>query len=86
MSFVGKIVSQKDDLIWRVDGPDEVGRPFWYYIMLNPVKLESFKRKIGNEELDLNDFGKILKSGYGTEPPPETKEQMHREFGLTIII
>lgn len=51
-------------------------KPAWYYLDVFPNKLILFKNRIGKESLELKDYGNILHSGWGAEPPKEIKDKM----------
>ncbi len=65
------------------------GKPAWHYVMLNnddQIILEYIEKTQGENAgvftVDVSKYGKILKSGYGLEPPPEVKEWLTENYGL----
>jgi hypothetical protein len=80
MSFTAKVQSSRNELIWRVTGKDK-GRDCWYYIQLEKSKLEMFKAKLKTDSFELTDYGKILYSGWGAEPPENIKQKIQEQFG-----
>ena len=72
------------DRIFIVTGEDR-GRPIWRYILLvdDPETIRTFKEKTqgenaGSQPIDLSDYGVVLKSGWGQEPPQEVKNWLER--------
>ena len=52
----------------------------WYYILLDGLKKPIFEAKIGKEALDLKDYGQILYSGWGAEPPADIQKKIEEQF------
>ena len=72
------------DRIYLVRGKDR-GRPAWHYVLLvdDPETIRTFKEKIQGGNIELSDYGVVLKSGLGQEPPQEVKNWSERvENGL----
>ena len=65
--------------IFLVTGEDR-GRPAWQYLLLvdDPETIRTFKEKPQGGNIDLSDYGVILKSGWGQEPPQEVKNWMEQ--------
>ncbi len=69
------------------------GRKAWHYILLDndPETTRIFKEKTqgeqgGTEDANLGDYGEILKSGSGEEPPQEVKDWITRVHkGIEIL-
>ena len=67
--------------LYIVRGKDR-GRPAWHYVLLPDNKeetKEAFKTQVRTGHIDVADYGKILKSGSGEEPPMEVKEWAEKE-------
>ena len=58
------------------------GKPAWYYVQVEKVLLPLFLRCIGGD-LDVADFGLILKSGWGKDPPENVRKNVN-EMGATF--
>ena len=70
--------------IFLVRGEDR-GRPAWRYLLLvdDPETIRTFKEKTQGENAGiqttaLSDYGVVLKSGWGQEPPQEVKNWRER--------
>jgi hypothetical protein len=79
MSFVDKLQSSRGKLVYLVTGVD-TGKPAWYYVQVKKAKLQLFKSR-NKDGSDLTDYGTILYSGWGTEPPENKKQKIKEQFG-----
>ncbi len=80
MAFLAKLQSSRTDLLYLVTGRD-AGRKCWYYVMVDKAKHSLFKAKLKTDFIQLNDYGNILYSGWGEEPPEEMKQKIEEQFG-----
>lgn len=55
-------------LIHTVRGKDG-GRPAWHVVLVNPNIHDAFKQKVRTGTVDVTDFGHVLHSGWGEDPP-----------------
>ena len=51
-------------------------RKAWYYLDVILLRLPLFQRRIGNESLRLTEYGQILFSGWGENPPENIRMQV----------
>ena len=72
--------------IFLVRGNDK-GRPAWHYLLLvdDEETIRIFKEKTQGElkgklNIDLTDFGQVLKSGFGEEPPKSVQDWITRTY------
>lgn len=71
------------DLVEIFHGIDEDGSVFYAYMAIYPSKYMEYKNKIHNQEdLNLEDYGRILYSGKGDIPSAEIQQQMEEEHGI----
>ena len=83
MSFVAKYVkSSKNNRMHLVLTKTKEGVDAWWYVLVDPPKLNAFHDAMKKGGCDLADFGKVLKSGYGAEPPATIKAEMQEQFGF----
>ena len=72
--------------IFLVRGKDK-DNPAWHYVMVKKCLLGLFRKRTNGGQLDVADFGIVLESGWG-ENPPENKaaEILHKsvEFGKDV--
>ena len=71
---------KKRTRIYIVNGRDR-GRPAWHYVLLvdDPETIRIFEERTqgenrGTQTISINDYGLALKSGWGQDPPQETKK------------
>ena len=63
-------VNIKYHLVYLVRGEDR-GRPAWYYVVLDEEKLDDFKAKVVTGTINVANYGRVLKSGWGKDPPED---------------
>ena len=68
------------DRIFLTTGKVGRGRPAWHYLLLvdDPETIRTFKEKPQGGNIEVSDYGVVLKSGWGQEPPQEVKNWMER--------
>ena len=71
-------LNPKDERLYVVCGKDR-GRPAWHYVMVERSLLGLFLKRVNGGSLDVADFGTVLKSGWGENPPESTKEELDSE-------
>lgn len=81
-SFVSSLFASRADCIFLVKGKDTTNRQAWYYVMVEKSKKHLFEEVEGSQPLNLTDYGQILHSGYGDEPPDDIKAKMEEEYGF----
>ncbi len=82
MSFADRVRRERSNNVFLVRGNDSTGRPAWYFLLVDPAKRAAF-RKAAADQLELNAYGRIIASGYGTGPPEVVRERMKTEYGFT---
>ena len=75
-SFISKVEANKSNL-FLVKGDDE-DLECWHYLLLDKVKIPLFTQKMKNLPctVNLEEYGKVVRSGWGTEPSAELKKQI----------
>ena len=58
------------------------GRPAWHYVLLvdDEETIQKFKDKVKSGTLDVADYGQVLKSGWGKDPPNEVKDWIDKQY------
>jgi hypothetical protein len=82
MGFADRVRRERSDNVFLVRGNDSTGRAAWYFLLVDPAKKAAF-RKAATGQVELNAYGRVIASGYGTDPPPEVRERMKTEYGFT---
>ena len=68
-----------------VRGEDN-GRPAWHYVLLvdDDEIIEMFQKEEKTGTINLADFGKVIKSGWGQDPPDDVKEWIQKKYGADM--
>ena len=66
-------------LVHLVRGTDK-GKPAWHYVLVEEDKLNMFKDKVESGTIDVAEYGVVLKSGWGKDPPEEVKSAISSFF------
>jgi hypothetical protein len=69
------------ELIYLVKGID-AGRNAWYYVLVERLKVQLFVKALNDDIIHLENYGKILYSAYGEEPPANITDQLKEEYGI----
>lgn len=56
------------------------GKPVWIYLLVNKALLPVFQHKMGQPGVDVAQYGEVLYSGWGKEPPEYVVKQLKKEF------
>ena len=67
-----------EERIYLVRGKDR-GKPAWHYVLVDKHVLGLFLKKTKGGSLDVKDFGTVLRSGWGQDPPAGTIDQILKE-------
>lgn len=71
----------KAELIYLVKGVD-AGRNAWYYVLVERLKVQLFLKALNDEIIHLENYGIILFSAYGDEPPADITDSLKEEYGI----
>lgn len=69
-------------LIILCRGRDVENKPIWAYLCIKPSMASAFKYARERGGLDIADYGTIIESGDGEEPPSDIKTRMERDYGV----
>ncbi len=81
-SAVGTKKSANADLIYLVKGIDD-NRSAWYYVLVERLKVSLFLKALNDDIIHLENYGEILYSAYGEEPPKQITDKIKEEYGVT---
>jgi len=74
--------SSNADLVYLVKGIDD-NRNAWYYVLVERLKVSLFLKALNDDIIHLEDYGKILYSAYGDNPPKEITDKVKAEYGVS---
>ncbi len=81
-SFAERIQAQRNRMYYLRFMPAD-GRSAYYFVLVDPPKEKSFLKALkGTEVFNLEEYGTIVKSGYG-DPSPELKKEMKEKYNIT---
>ena len=62
------------------------GKPAWHYVMVvdDDETLDKFRTEVKKGNLDLADYGSLIKSGWGKDPPTEVREWIDQKYDSNI--
>ena len=66
-------------LVYLVRGKDR-GKAAWHYVLVDEEKVEQFKEQVKMGTVDVADFGKVLHSGLGEDPPQNIRDDINKRF------
>jgi type IV secretory pathway TraG/TraD family ATPase VirD4 len=78
LSLTKRIEGQK---VYLVRGKDR-GREAWYYVLVNKKPQVVFEKDLKRGSVVLTDYGDVLMSGWGKDPPPEASRRAREEWGF----
>jgi len=81
MSFAAKLVKSGSTPIYLVTCKDPSGRNCFYFVISNPRKM-SLLAKIKDGFFNINDYGKIIASGFGDKPSEEVLQRLKLEYNF----
>ncbi|CAK5014006.1 unnamed protein product [Meloidogyne enterolobii] len=55
--------------------------PAWHYLLVDKDKKEAFLGKCKTGSMDVANYGQILYSGWGKDPPQDIKDKLNEEYG-----
>ena len=69
--------------MYLVRGKDR-GKPAWHYVLLvdDEDTINLFKKTVASGTVDVADYGQVLESGWGADPPNEVVDKIDKRFGV----
>jgi hypothetical protein len=80
VDLLREALRDEGSLIYLVRGKDE-GRAAWHFVKVDRAKLASFKQALSTGSLDASEYGEILHSGWGEDPPEEARRELAEKYG-----
>lgn len=73
---INNIVLDRTYTIEQVSGINILGQPFYAFLLIKKSMLEPFRQALQNSEVNLKEWGTVLDTGMGREPPDDVKEKI----------
>jgi serine/threonine protein kinase len=68
--------------VFLVRGKDS-GKPAWHYVLIeNEEKYEELHKQKAGTNIDVADYGKVIRSGWGVNPSNKIQEEIDDEYGV----
>ena len=65
----------------HLDHLENSGSPAWRYVLVDEEKLDDFKAKLATGTIDVADYGRVLESGWGKDPPEDIQRKIDLRCG-----
>lgn len=75
------IANSQADLIYLVKGIDN-NRNAWYYVLVERLKLSLFLKALNDDIIHLENYGEVLYSAYGEEPPQDVTDELKKKYNI----
>jgi len=69
----------RKNTLFLIRGKDN-DKPAWHYVLVDAFKIKELKDKEKGTNMDVTDYGTIVKSGWGTDPPAAIKEEIESKY------
>ena len=86
MSLIDATASRDDHiyrrshkLVYLVRGVDQ-GRKAWHYVLIHRHKKEKFLAAIKSGTIDIAEYGMVIASGWGENPPQDLVRKIEEEY------
>lgn len=57
------------------------GRATWHYLLVDKLKLPLLLKEAQEDVIDVAQYGRIVLSGFGKEPPQEVQAFVQQKYG-----
>lgn len=81
-NFMDHLITSRGDLCYKVVGRDITDRIAWYFVLVDKEKKDAFLKHKTGDSYNIEDYGKIIISGYGEEVPEDVQEMLKEKYGF----
>jgi hypothetical protein len=79
-----KAVAGRNDTVYLVHGgEDYTHQPAWYFVCVDSIRARAFQKAVSSGSVNFEEFGTIIESGYGEQPPYSIVAYMRANYGYT---
>jgi len=84
-TFRDRVVASREDLLYTLKGTDAVSgkKAYWILLVRGPQK-DEFDKALATGTFNLEQYGEIIESGFGTAVPELTKTLLRRRYGFEL--
>jgi serine/threonine protein kinase len=80
--FAAEKIEGKYKEVLKIRGKDN-GRPAWHYLVVeDEEKYQKLKKLLAGSNIDLTDYGNIIKSGFGEDSPSYIDKEINRIYDV----
>lgn len=81
MSLIAKkIIDEKSFTLQMITGETLDNEKYYSYVLFQKSVFEEIKEKIGKETFCIGDYGLVIHSGYGSNPPEGLEDKVLEYF------
>ena len=74
---------EKIGIVQIISGKTGKGEDFYAYLSIKPSRFEEFCLLAqAGDAMDIEEYGEILKKGFGKEPSPQVMREMEEKYGV----
>ncbi len=68
--------------LWYIVRGKDQGRPVWWCVVLKDDEetIREFRKKYASGTVNVADYGEVLKSGWGKDPPQEVTDELKKQY------
>lgn len=81
-SFMDKLINSRGDLCYKITGRDSTGETAWYFLLVDKDKKEKLLSHNNGDRYNLEDYGKVIISGYGEVVPKHVQEMLKEKYNF----
>ncbi len=81
-SFEDRLIKDNANQCYKVVGRDITGEVAWYFVLIEKAKQKDFLSHKPGANYNIEDYGKIICSGYGTEVPDDIQDMLCEKYGF----
>lgn len=85
MTNIDKYISKNPHLVHKLKAKDATGRWAYYFVFVPSAKERIFLKAIeGDGAINLEEYGTVIGSCYGTAPDNQLKKLLKEKYGFVI--
>ena len=77
--FIEKILQAEGGVVRYVLAEDN-NRPVWFFIELDPMRYQEYKKALKSSQVNIHQYGRILLRGLGEAAPESVRTFMRRKY------
>ena len=85
MSHLLKLIDAQGGAIRFIQGSQQ-GRECWFYLQVDPLKFNDYKKAVKQPSTRVGQYGKVLESGWGKQPSPAIIQYMLDEYAFETVL